>query len=29
VTVEQYRRRLAGKQVADRWPKVVIIDEAP
>ena len=26
VTVEQYRRRLAGKRVAERWPKVVVID---
>jgi hypothetical protein len=26
VTAEQYRRRLARKRVAERWPKVVIID---
>jgi hypothetical protein len=26
VTVEQYRHRLVRKRVAERWPKVVIID---
>jgi hypothetical protein len=26
VTVEEYRRRLVRKRVAQRWPKVVIID---
>jgi hypothetical protein len=26
VTVEEYRRRLVRKRVAERWPKVVIID---
>jgi uncharacterized protein len=25
-TVEQYRRRLARKRVAERWPKVVVIE---
>jgi hypothetical protein len=26
VTVQEYRRRLVGKRVAERWPKVVIVD---
>jgi hypothetical protein len=29
VTVEEYRRRVQSKRIAERWPMVTIVDDAP